>query len=158
MTGTTHNRRSALGILATGPIALLPALAVMQCSQPARAEQSADGAILSAWRDRQAALEQIEKRGLYQSAETHSPALIERFDRAEMIVHEATATTLPGLLAKLWVAFSHQGTIACEADRAFHNAVLRADVAGVEAMLPQVDFDREAIFGVIKSLSQMMEA
>jgi len=33
-------RRSALGILATGPIALLPALAVMQCSAPADAATS----------------------------------------------------------------------------------------------------------------------
>jgi len=37
MGATQHNRRSALGILATGPVALLPALAVMQCSGKADA-------------------------------------------------------------------------------------------------------------------------
>ena len=45
MDKTHRSRRSALGILATGPIALLPALAVMQCS--ARAEATVIGR--SAW-------------------------------------------------------------------------------------------------------------
>ena len=34
------SRRSALGILATGPVAMLPALAVMQCSAPADASHA----------------------------------------------------------------------------------------------------------------------
>jgi len=34
---SSTTRRSALGILATGPIAMLPALAVMQCSEPVEA-------------------------------------------------------------------------------------------------------------------------
>lgn len=158
MAATKHSRRGALGILATAPVSLLPALAVMQCSQPARAGQSADSAILSAWRDRQNTLVEIEKRGPYQSAETHSPSLIDRFDRAEQVISEATATTLQGLLAKLWVAFSFQGVVASEADREFSNAILHADIASVEAMLDQVDFNHIVLFGVIKSLSKMVEA
>lgn len=46
MTGTTHNRRGALGILATGPIALIPALAVSQCSS--RADAAKPGAVAQA--------------------------------------------------------------------------------------------------------------
>lgn len=41
MAATKHSRRGALGILATSPVSLLPALAVMQCSQPVEAGASA---------------------------------------------------------------------------------------------------------------------
>jgi len=68
MDATTPTRRSALGILATGPIAVLPALAVMQCSAPADA--AIDGALAKAIERYRAAEAAVHKFDL----EVHQPA------------------------------------------------------------------------------------
>lgn len=61
--GTTPanpSRRSMLGILATGPVAMLPALAVMQCSAPADAATSSRMAqAIQRYRDACAALDRF---------------------------------------------------------------------------------------------------
>ncbi|MBO9377424.1 hypothetical protein GG804_11655 [Sphingomonas histidinilytica] len=159
MATTETTRRSALGILATGPIAMLPALAVMQCSEPADAAPIGNDAnLLAAWADRQSALMQIEARGSFFDSETHSPELADAFDEAELQVCELPATTSAGLLAKLWVAFSLQGAIRDEDDRLLHDAVRRADFDAVAANVEKLDHDRQVMFGVVKSLKAMVEA
>ena len=119
-----------------------------------------DGAILAAWNVRQFALAEIEARGTFQKAEENAPDLAAIFDEADTRISEATAHTLPGLLAKAWVAWSYVGTAYTEQDARLHDLIRRANLTafrreyGDDAQ--NLDWEHANQFRLIVSLAGMV--
>lgn len=89
MGGTTHNRRSALGILATGPVAMLPALAVMQCS--AKAEAASTSPIIA---ERISAYRTIDRQYWHFVETVHDPAMAALMKAQAAVPHYETSRQL----------------------------------------------------------------
>ena len=91
------SRRSALGILATGPIAMLPPLAVIQCSQRADATMNADRH--PAWlKERTAIFDRANAGGL---SEPQVVALCDQLTEVEDRIIDAPALNPDEARAKL---------------------------------------------------------
>lgn len=81
---TETTRRSALGILATGPIAMLPALSVMSCSERAKAAEISElPAFIAKWR-------RAEERCLRFGEQVQDPAYEQFTAAAEALPHHRT--------------------------------------------------------------------
>lgn len=116
-----------------------------------------DFEIIADWNLRQRALAQIEARGPFKWSHCHSPHEIAAFDAAETRIIGARAVTLQGVLAQLWVAFSHVGSVESEDDRVVHDAIRRADIDDVRCFMEDADFEFEAVFSGIEALTAIVE-
>lgn len=133
-------RRSALGILATGPLAMLPALAVMQCSEPANAGTDPSGieAIFAQW------------KGAYLAANTSHPddsAILKLLDQSEQRIFESAEQSPRVAEIHLWIALSH--TLAGTDDAI---AVGKEDAAYLNRAEADYDWPDRAIVRAIRAL------
>lgn len=144
----TTTRRAVIAGLMAAPAAVTMAVV----------PNDPDARLIAAWNLRQRTLADIEAKGTFFSAVHHSPAMAALFDHAEMIVHEATANTPRGVLAKLWVALSHMGDGFTEERTLQHEAIRRADFNEVAAFADDLDFDADTTFGAIRDLTRIVEA
>lgn len=146
------SRRRAVAALAVGAAPALAAATALPVNQAQDAE------LLSTWELRQRTLAQIEQRGPFHMSEWHSPKQTEIFDEAETRIVDLPAVTPQGLLAKLWVAFSHVGDIRSEEDRVVHGAIRRADIDDVRPFMDEADLELEAVFRTIDALTAIVES
>lgn len=111
------SRRSALGILATGPVAMLPALAVMQCSAPADAATSSSMAqAIQRYRDACAALDRFSA--------TTAPNLQAYREAVDAIPHSRTANGFRAYRGGMTYLTTADAASVTTARRALKNAVL----------------------------------
>lgn len=144
----TTTRRAVIAGLMAAPAAVTMAVV----------PDDPDARLIAAWNLRQRALADIEANGTFFSAESHSPGMTALFDQAEMILHDGTAKTPRGVLAKLWVALSHMGDGFTEENAIRGDAIRRADFNEVAAFADQLDFGAETTFGAIRDLTSIVEA
>ncbi len=145
------SRRQAVAALAVGAAPALAAATALPVNQTQDAE------LLATWELRQRTLAQIEQRGPFRSSEWHSPKETKIFDEAELRIVAMPALTPRGVLAKLWVAFSHVGSVRSEEDHIVHGAIRRADIDDVRPFMDEADLELEAVFRTIDALTAIVE-
>jgi hypothetical protein len=121
------------------------------------AADSPDAELLAAWHTRQKTMAKIEQRGSFFHAESHSPRLAAIYDKAEMAIYNLPARTPAGVLAKMWLAFSHMGVVRDEEDRVRHDVIRRANLPVVLLYKRRLDFDEGTILSAIESLTKIVE-
>lgn len=121
-----------------------------------RPRHNPDAAILAAWEIRQQNLAIIESRGRYFHAEDHSPAEAAAFDEADDLIAQSIPKTLPGTLAKLWLALGAIGHSDTERDARHRDIIRRAVLADVEAIEREFEHDQSLVFTAIKSITAQM--
>jgi len=89
MATQTHNRRSAIAIMTTGPIALLPALAVMQCSS--KAEAASTSPVIA---ERINAYRRIDRQYWHFVETVHDPAMAALRKAQAAVPHRETSRQL----------------------------------------------------------------
>ncbi len=122
-----------------------------------RAADSPDAELLAAWRTRQQTLARIERRGTFFDMERHSPRLVAIYDEAEMAIYNLPAHTPAGVLAKMWLAFSHMGVARDEEDRVRHDVIRRAHLPVVLLYRHRLDFEEGTMLSAIESLTRIVE-
>src|SRR5690242_8287088 len=73
-------------------------------------------------------------------------------DVTEIAIEQARATTIPGIVAKLWLGLLHT-----DQDRDFDRAASCGDVASIFAGYDDLDWDKKLIVGAIRDLEAMAE-
>jgi hypothetical protein len=116
-----------------------------------------DKGLLGAERQRLRTLAMIEARGSFYESNSHSSLEAHEYDWAEDAVGRTLATTLEGILAKAWVAWASNTDGGSEENRQFGDIVRRRDLASLEPMEEDLDWNDHTMLTLVRSLVQMLE-
>lgn len=97
----------------------------------------------------------IERRGTFYDAEQHSAADVKEFDAAQDCVGKHLATTIDGILAKAWVAWSAITEGGSDAKLRFGDMVRRRDLHALELLQPALDWEHQTMLTLVCSLTEM---
>lgn len=127
---------------------------IRACHSP-EADSHSDEAILAADKRMQRALGVIETRGIFFDCESHSPKEANEHSDAEDMIGRALATTPAGALVKAWIAWSTITNGFTEKNRHFGDIVRRRDLARLEAMSDELDWEHQTMLSLVRSLRQI---
>jgi hypothetical protein len=106
---------------------------------------------------RQRALAAIEVRGTFYDCETTSPAQADIYDDAEMAIARMPAYTTSGVLAKLWLGFSHSGTEFNERDQRINKMIRHADLPRLKIMRADLAFNQDVMLSALDALTTIAQ-
>lgn len=112
--------------------------------------ESPDAAIIAAWERWQTAHAAYDALPYADEGCDHTPEEAAQWaiiDAEEAVIQSATATTPEGVAIQLWLALYHSQT-----DRETCAAIMRRDLAGLEAEAIGFDWGARLIFAALRSL------
>jgi hypothetical protein len=118
---------------------------------------SGDDELLKADQRMLTTLAAIEAHGTFFDAETTSPDEICEYDVANDHVGRAVASTIEGVLAKAWVAWSSHTVGGSEELLRFGDLVRRRDLATLKQMEDELDWEHHTMLTLIRSLTNMLQ-